>query len=266
MDGPKRAFVAVRHDGRWGAARRLPNPPGADAFAPSVAVGADGTIAAAWQLLSLRGSEVRAALRAPGGPWRQMVVKRSSGPGVTVAPDGRVLVAWTQEDGRDGFGQAMLTSGDGRAGWRRPAGAGRVAVGVEPSVAALGNGALLAWVVSDEDDPESGRLMAVTVAEDGRAGSPTVVSSGAGLPITPALATDAEGRAVLVWSQRAGETRAVLTAAWRRADGTWSTPAAISDPAGYAFYPSVALHGDELRVVWIEIGAGETSVRAATVR
>ena len=109
-------------------------------------------------------------------------------------------------------------------------------------------------------------MMAATVAGDGRAGPPTVVSGGVGQPITPALATDAVGRAVLVWSQRADETSAVLTAAWRRADGMWSSPAAISDPALYALYPSVALHGDELRVVWIDIGAGETSVRAATVR
>ncbi|MNC93254.1 hypothetical protein D3C83_98380 [compost metagenome] len=86
------------------------------------------------------------------------------------------------------------------------------------------------------------------------------------MAITPALAADGDGRAVLAWSQRVDEQRAVVTAAWRRPDGSWSAPAPISDGQAYAFYPSIAVAGNELRVVWTEIRARSTSVRAAVVR
>jgi hypothetical protein len=267
MGGPKHAFLAVFRDGAWGPARRLPNPPGADGFAPSVAVGADGTIAAAWQLLSRGGSEVRAALRAPGGPWRRTVLARARSAGdadVAIATDGRVLVTWTQRGADDAAGRVMLAIGDPGAGWSRPRAVSRD--GSTPRVAALGSAALVAWTVADRNRSESSRLMAATVASDGGVGPATAVSGGEGMALTPALATDAAGRAALAWSQRADETRAVLTASWRRPDGTWSLPAAISGGEGSVLFPAIAIRGDELRVVWIESRAGETSVRAATVR
>ncbi len=179
--GPKRSFVAVRRTGRWGAARPLPTPPGAEGFQPSVAVGADGMIAVAWQVLSLHGSEVRAGLRAPGGPWRQKVLARARSAGdqnVAIAADGRVLVTWSQLASEDAASQVMLATGDTSSGWSPPRVVGYA--GSTPRVAALGSGAIVAWVVSDEDDPESGRVMAATLAGDGRAGPPTAVSEAAG--------------------------------------------------------------------------------------
>jgi hypothetical protein len=263
--GPKRAVVAVWRDGRWGAARRLPIPPGQDAFGPAVAMRPDGTIAAAWQVLSVRGSEIRAGLRAPGGPWRQAVLARAPLAGdadVAIGRNGRVLVTWHQAGG-DAGGRVMLAGGDA-SGWGRPITVSAHA-GSAPRVAALGSGAIVAWTTSNHDDPESGRLRVATVPGDGRTESPTAVSSAAGLAITPAVAADADGRAAVVWSQRADEKRAVLNAAWRRPDGSWSAPVAISDGMGYAFSPSISVRDGELRVVWNEIRAGETVVRAAAV-
>jgi hypothetical protein len=266
--GPKRAFVAVRRNGRWGAAHPLPNPPGADAFAPSVAVGADGTIAAAWQLLSPRGSEVRAAFRTPGGPWRRAVLARARSAGdqnVAIAADGRVLVTWSQLASDDAVSEVGLATGDPRSGWSRPRSVSRDG-GSTPSVAALGTGAVVAWVRFDDADPESGRLMVSTISAAGEPARPTALSGAGGLAMTPALATNDAGDTVVAWSQRASERSAVLTAARRRPDGAWSSPVPISDRDAHALFPAIGLSGDEVRVVWTEIRPGSTSVRAAVLR
>jgi hypothetical protein len=257
-----RGFLAVRRGGDWTAARPLPAPPEAEGFAPASAVGTDGTVAAAWQTLSVRGSEVRLALRESGGRWRRTTAVRGADHDVAVAPDGRALVAWTT----DGAGTVMLSRGTASTGWSRPIAVSGGHAGGAPRVAALGDGAVVAWIARGRDRPGSSRLMAAEVAPDGRVERVVTVSDGAGLVTTPALASDAQGRAVLVWSQRTDERRAVLTAAWRRPDGSWTAPGSISDGTGYAVLPSVGLRGDELRVVWTEARDDETSVRAATVR
>ena len=71
-------------------------------------------------------------------------------------------------------------------------------------------------------------------------------------------AVDADGNALVVWKEwRAGDTLAVIKAAYRPAGASFGTPDVISDPAGFAAPPAVAFDAEgNATVVWERAGFG----------
>ncbi len=268
---PKRAMVALNTQGTWEAASTLPTPPGGEAFEPAVGIGSDGTLVVAWQVLDRDGAQVLATTRPAGSSWSEVVTlgqARSAGNAqVAASKDGRVFATWT-ERANDTDGERVMFSGvTAGGGWLEPVQVSASGSALEPRVAPLLDGAVVLWAQIDPTDPTSARrqLLAATVTPDGTVSEATPLSAAAGSAITPALASDSGGRAVVVWADRVSESKATLKVAQRLPDGSWHENGAVSDGQGYAFMPSVALTPSGALVLWTEVKGDETLLRTATV-
>ena len=98
---------------------------------------------------------------------------------------------------------------------------------------------------------------------DGPWGTPVYVGGGTeGNASEPQLAVDSEGNATVVWAQDDGAQRNVRSNR-SQADGPWGTPALVSNGAGDATAPQVAVDpGGNATAVWQQSDATRSSIWA----
>ena len=170
---------------------------------PVLATGTDGTVAIAWAQNTDAGYRIQLAVQSPGGVFgtaRTIDAGGGSGraPGLAVAPDGTVHVAWLGDAGLGDLARATqvrtTTATAGAVGpVRRVSAPGRRLQDPPQLVADAAGDVLLTWT-------ESHRLMAVTRPAGSRPGPPRAVSP-AGLRIENArLVGNARGQALAVWA------------------------------------------------------------------
>jgi hypothetical protein len=192
-------------------------------------------------------------------------------PWPAVAPDGRVAVVWTQEDGA-GAMPLYLATRDAGGPWARPrdlgdaltARAGRA----RDAQAVFGpKGELyVVWTRVDEDAIHAARR-----APDGRwieAGTrPARLSSPGKVAFAPALAVGPDGGAIAVWIEAEGKKPGRVVARRTGLDWTVWGPIEPLSPAGApgVFGPSVAVGpGDRAIVGWSQGPLMRTRVALAS--
>ena len=170
---------------------------------------------------------------------------------VAVGPGGEIHVAWTEYEGAlwyrrssDGgrtFSERMRIAGDRDAPARAPS----IAVGADEDVH-------LSWTVLEGAAPG----LRVATSTDGGAtfGAAIVVGERNGAPDAPTLAVDGEGTVHLAYAELpVASTNGSHILYTRRLVGaaTFEAPRRISDGAGSAGYPSLAIDGGGgVYVVW----------------
>jgi hypothetical protein len=288
--GPVGVYAATRPAGGAWSAPVLLSTPGISSTVATLALGADGRVAAVWT----EGTDILAATRTPTGGWATAAPIPSSGGTSKIdgafAPDGRLTVVWQANSG-------------GIRGAVRPAGGSWSAVatiasaGVQPVLAVDRHGeATVAWING---------MKIFTAARDaaGTWSAPVQISVDGDLNYyVPAIATDRGGTVTVVWPQASNSSGTVrydqkaatrtpagwgapvtigqgdsgglvvaagaggrTTAAWRglvggtwvvqsstrAVDGTWSSPRNLS--AAGAMQPAVAVDPDgDALVAWNE--------------
>lgn len=268
--------AAVAPPGEWGPATVLSGghrrPP-----VPRLGIDGDGGLLVVWS----RGGVVEAATRPASGSWTRPVrlsppAVPSGDPAVAVAPDGSALAVWQERrDGRverqvlrlpDGSLAGVITRRVGGSytlvARRRPAGGawqapidiseagGNRRDAADPRVVSTGDGFLVAWVRGD-------RLETRRIGRDGTLDETRSVDpAGEGPPRQPALAVDAEGEALVAWTERtrggepAGHGLPVhLVVAARGDRGGWGDPVTIAEGLVQAPQPTAAVGPDGKAVV-----------------
>jgi hypothetical protein len=140
----------------------------------------------------------------------------------------------------------------------RPAGGGYsapielAATGTSPGVAMTPSGT--AFVVYAQFDPVSAKnLIRVRMQPPGGSFAPPidVAALAPGFSVNPELAVNANGDAAVVWLSKNAESNFVATVATRAADGSFSSPVALSNPEHNASSPQVAVDASgRATVVW----------------
>ena len=253
---PARAGIAEA-DGRF----RLTGAPtlleGFSASNPSVAVGTDGTMVAAWYT-----GGIQAMVRPPGGQWSAPeLIGDGSSPHAAVGPDGTAYVAFRSVSG------PVLAERQKAGSWRTESVAGAMtdsAVGVR-----VGAGADAVVVTWRED--AGGDRVRIAAARRVKA-TWTGVKFLPTRPDTsvPELAVDRRGGAVVVWRDlltRAG-SGPIRAASWQRSEPGWSKIRTLSRSNGApGRAPTIALDraGNAL-AAWRAGGADRSAVRVARRR
>ena len=221
-------------------------------------------VAAALSVLALAGT----AGSAPSwrAPVRLSPSDRSLGPELALNAAGDATVVWDHEQGADcptspaSLSCIHITEAVSRArgsgAWTAPVEVGRPGIGAAPRVALDPNGAAaLVWVHDIGQD----RVLQATIRPAGAASWPNANDlSGTPLQITNhAVALDAAGNAVAVWSQRDSATFYVVGDLRPAAGGVWRAPVALSGiGAQVSAGPALALvPSGEALVAWIDSGS-----------
>lgn len=217
--------VAVHPRGSgWTPARDV-SLPGGIAEGLDVAVGDDGTAAAAWHRAVGARTVVQVAVRAAGGTWGPPETlsdpaQSAYGPRVTVSPAGAVTAVWSRSDGRNAIVQSASHAPGGAwtpvSDLSEP---GRSAFDPQVDVDDAGNAVAL-WRRSD------GSFSLVQAAErpaGGAWGAPATLSTPGGNALTARLAVTGGGRAVAIWRRFNGSEWVIQTAE-RPAGGAWEAP------------------------------------------
>jgi hypothetical protein len=211
-----------------------------DAADLEVASGASGVVAAAWSAGGEGSGTIHVRISRDNGvgwgPVRTLSTDNdATDPGVAVAPDGTVVVAWARLDD-DGAGRIKLASifpNDAVSGVAvvSPAGddAGEPAVAASPSL-----GTVVAWTAVDS--AENGRVKVDAIGD----AVPAAVVPSAGDQSAPALALDAGGNLWVAWAAENNDASQIFAAT--RSALAYGAPAVISggDPA---LVPHIAFDG-----------------------
>lgn len=249
-----RVLAAERDgDGRWAAGTPIADQSPFTLRSASVVVDPSGVATAAWVLNDKPQGAifgfVQVSRRPPGGRWSEPVTL-SRGTNGLIAPllavqeDGRVVVAWSGSERRNGSYFAQLKSAsrspEGRwtsatiAGSRPEPFSGYGALGAVPHRART----RLVWLAFSGRGGHGG-VFSSDRGPDGRWSAPARISGGAERPNDLETAVGGDGTIVAAWT---GEGRSVpLRLAVGRPAGGWSAPATVSPRGGYNREPQVAV-------------------------
>ena len=190
---------------------------GADAFAPQVAVAADGDGVIAWQRDGAGGQEVQAATVSESGAIGTPQTLSSGGsnedPAVAVDDEGNAVVVWRRSNGGDVVIQANTLSELGVPGSRQTVSddaqdANDPAVGVDAD-----GDALIAWTFGSGANR---RIQAGVRTAAGQLELPDTLPDTGGAAVIPEVAMSDDGEAVVAWlgdDGTASRVRAVTVSA-----------------------------------------------------
>lgn len=235
--------AAVHEPGAaWSAPVSL--APGAYAFEPRIAVGADGSATATWlerDAASGSPAVVRAARRPAGGSWTSATTISSPTDNATLSLEvgvdaaGNAVVVWLSQELGQSTGRFMAALRRGGT-WQTPTALGDPIQDPDQltlDVAASGN-ATAAWVRSDGTNK---RIVTTSLSTSGTWSAPNDLTFGGVDTDFPRVAVDAQGDATLVWRRR--DNPIVVQAATRAASGDWTSPTTVSNAAEHALGASV---------------------------
>jgi RTX calcium-binding nonapeptide repeat (4 copies) len=121
--------------------------------------------------------------------------------------------------------------------------------GSSPRIDSDGSGDVIAvWRELNDDEAA---IRAAFRPKGGSFGESERISTAAAAAESPELAMDKLGNAVAVWQQSTNGRDSIVEAAYRPANGAWSAPQALSDPAEPAFNPDVAIAYGHVTAVWV---------------
>jgi len=239
---------------------------GRDAYAPQLAVDAQGNAIAVWARTGASHTTVQAAARVAGAGWQTPV--NISPPGqdaysadVAVDPLGNAAAVWERSDDVGRVVQGAVRAA--AAGWQAPVDLS--APSVEPTLPrvaldARGN-AIAVWVLTQA----AGDLAQSAVRPAGGAWqAPVSLSTAAQRASDAQVAVDGQDNAVAVW-QRGSAAGVVVQSAARPAGGSWQAPATLSAAARLnRSRPQVAVdpRGNAI-AVWERHDAAKFVVQAA---
>ena len=121
--------------------------------------------------------------------------------------------------------------------------------GSEPHIVSDGSGNVVA-VWRDLDD-DTAVIRAAFRPRNGSFGTAEKISPPAVAAESPKVAMDRLGNAVAVWQLSTNGRDSVVQAAIRPADGEWSSPQDVSDPAEPAFGANVSVSAGQITAVWV---------------
>jgi hypothetical protein len=240
---------------------------GQNAVNPEIAVGPDGTAAAAWQRSNGSNTIIQAAIRPPGGSFGAPVDLSAPGqnafgnPQVAVDPSGAVTVVWSRSNGSDEIVQASTRPPGGSFG----APVNLSATGQDndrPQVATGPEGT--ATVVWRRSDGTNTIIQAATRPPGGVFGAPITISTIGQDAQAPQIATASDGTATAVWFGNVGGNF-IIQAATRPPGGAFGAPVELSAIGQNAFNPQIAVGPDgTATVVWQRSNGSNSIIQAAT--
>jgi hypothetical protein len=202
----------------------------------------------------LLGASPSAAATAAPAPWSKPAFVGEGGeePEVVLTGEGGAAAVWGA-DVDDG----LVVEGAVRVGGQWKPAAQLATEALEPSVAASAEGAIAVWA------GPHGIEAARTTPAGAWKPLPTIPHTSRETR-APEIATDAAGRATVVWRQP-GPAHATIDVATRTPGGSWSAPKRLSRPGGVAYSPHVAVDPDgAAAVVWRRYDGERSIVQAAT--
>jgi PKD domain len=217
---------------------------GQSAYEPQVAVDPEGDSTAVWERSDGSNEIVQASTRRAGGTWSAPVDLSEEGldsyePQVAVDAAGDVTVVWNA--GPDSSHRVV------QASTRRPGGAWSAPVDLSEEV---GNADWPRIAVDPDGDAtavwesfEGGNsvVQASTRPAGGTWSAPVSLSAGGQEAREPEVAMDPEGAATAVWRYEYESAHFVIQGSTSSPGGAWSVPADLSEEAGSASEPSVAV-------------------------
>jgi len=263
----------------WGVPVQVSSPaaPG-DAYYPDLGVDAAGNAVAVWyegaavatNHFDVYSSQYSAATGAWSAPaMRSNGANSAYRPKVAASRGGAALLVWTQDlhdgsvsnDAEQIAGAAWTASG----GWSAPLALNSVSGTVQPIYAQVavamddsGDGMAL-WVQAGPSGPFY--IWAAAYAGGAWQAASAISDNVADNCYAPDLAFVREGVAVGAWKQQ--DTRTAFAAANTFTGGAWGTSAMISDGAGEAYDPHIAVDASgNAEVIWFQIGTADVTIRA----
>ena len=224
------------------------------AFAPRVAVDAQGNAVVIWQRRVGPNYVIQGAVRPVDGAWEEPVELSGAGPNeddpeLAVDPQGNAYAVWQHRDGPGSGVQGAVRPAGGA--WQEPvtlSAPGRPAEGAQIAVDPHGN-AFAIWVGSDGTHS----IVHSAVRPAGGTWQGPVDLSAAGEDAEdPQVAVDAQGDAVAVWA-RSSVTDTIVQGATRPAGQAWGAPVDLSTTAGRIPQVGVDAQGNAV-AVWARIG------------
>jgi hypothetical protein len=220
-------------------------PPAQGTAAPDVAFDAAGNAVAVWAGTEGKDWHVQASYRPTTGTWgptATLSARDASGslePRAVVERNGDVLAVWSRTTSTTALVEAATrTAATGTWGKpRRLSPAGQSALDPKAAVDARGYGVVV-WTASTPGGLDVG---AVTRLPGKNWARPTTITGSAAGSLSPAVALDERGDALVVWSH-ATATGARIQASYLPAGtAAWSPARSISDAGADAITPQVAL-------------------------
>ncbi len=233
----------------------------------------DGTAVALWSVPSEGHTVLKASTRAPGGDWTTSAPLSdtgldTSGAHLAVAPDGRVVAAWSSYDSATTNSTIFVAEKAADGGWTMPTpvsdGASQ-AVNARVTIAPSGD-ATVVW-----ERRGSFRIQAQTRVAEGPWWSPgaTVNISTAGSAAqSPDVAVDPTGRVVAVWEKIAGTGPGIwkIESAVKPPAGAWGPPQDVSVPGSFsASQAHVVVDGSGLATaIWQQDTSTTSRIQTST--
>jgi hypothetical protein len=244
FDGTNTRVQAIRRSasGALSAVKTL-SAAGQDTVDP-VAVGVDdnGNAVIAWARYDGGANRIQAVRWATGGSIGSVQTLSASGsnalePAVAVDPDGNAVVVWSRSDGANLRIQAIRRAAGGNlSSVKNLSTSGRDAHAARVGIDAQGN-AIVAWLRSDGSNE---RVQVRRRSRGGTLSAVQTLSAAGQSAVTPSLAVDASGRAVVVWARPDGANYRIQIRR-RAAGGSLSSVKTVSDPGEHAVDPKVGL-------------------------
>jgi hypothetical protein len=254
FDGTNTRVQAVRRSasGALSAVKTL-SAAGQDTVEPvSVGVDDNGNAVIAWSRYDGSVNRIQAVRWGADGSIGSVQTLSASGadalePAVAVDPDGNAVVVWSRSDGANSRIQAIRRAAGGNlSSVKNLSTSGRDAHAPRVGIDAQGS-AIVAWLRSDGSNDR------VQVRRRSRGGTLTAVQnlSAAGQSaLTPSLAVDGTGRAVVAWGRSDGANDRIQIRR-RAAGGGLSAVKTVSDPGQDAVDPKVGLDAEgNATAVW----------------
>jgi hypothetical protein len=249
--------------GAWQEALPVQSPQ-AGTRAPGVVIDPNGRAVAVWAATSGSGWRVRASTRGADGSWSKPTALSGPDANGSIAPQlalegsNDVLAVWSRSTSNGSVIEAA-TMNAAKMMWSQaapPFALKHDALAPSLAVNKRGDGVIV-WTSSDQAGLS---VMASCRQAGGAWTAPVAVSGTAAGGLTPRVALDARGQAVIVWTQLLGGNSRVHAAGGPAATCTWSAARVLSRAGGDALTPTVALdnNGDGA-VAWARYN-GQTFV------
>lgn len=261
-------FKSEYRNGTWSNPSSINDnisPDGQDAIAPQVAMDNNGNAVIAWMQFNGFNFQVyKAEYR--NGTWSYPVDlddnispdgQDVSAPQIAMNDNNEIVIAWSQNDGLN----SQVFKAEYRAGiWTTPSSlddniSPSSEYADDPKIALNDNGnAIITWVGLDGSNFQIFKSEYNAGVWSNPSSLSDHISLGGQDCDPPAIAMDAQGNAIIVWSQSDSANTQVFKAEYR--SGAWTTPSTLSDnisPDGQSTSSAqVAISNDHAVIVWVQ--------------
>jgi hypothetical protein len=240
-------------DGTWSGSQNISSSSG-DTYCPLLALDRNGAAHVVWRDDTSGSGDIYYSRRGSDGIWigaRNISVTSGASlePQLAVEGNGAAHVVWYDETSGNGDISYAWRGSDGF--WSSSQNISNMAGSSHsPQLAVYGNGTV--HVVWSENSSGRGDIYYCERSPNGKWSSPQNISNTAGRSGSPQLAVSGSGTVHVVWSDLT-PGHVDIYHAWRRSDGTWSTPGKVSNSSAFSFAPIVVVDGKETpHAMWVD--------------